>query len=262
MKETSKIYVDIASLLDIRQAILTKLMNLTEVTEFLNSDKYNFRDIDIFPVDMNLYNEINNNKEVDLLPRSTVTYVANTLKTKILNLEKRNTYYGETKVPEVILNVYPFKLTEEQANSIQNFLFVKLDSKCLITIINKPVEEITPYFIKSLDVVACYIYDFTTWLDKHTDSLNVTKLPDTLFYFPTLYKVKDDTNEIDKIVKMGFKDVFGYLEFMYSSVANINFLPIVFYSNIITSTILIDQVNEELKGTSLGDHDGSVSEQV
>lgn len=257
MTDTSKIYVDIESLLDLRQAILSKLMGPKDLVEFINSDEYNFRNTDNFKnVDMIKYEEIYSNMTVDLLQRSTVTFIANTLRTKLMNLEKRNALYSETKKPEVVLNVYPFDLIQAQADTLQNLLFIKLDKKCLVSVINKPVEEVGPFFIKSMEFTACYIYRASRWIEQHTETLNNIKLPDTLLYFPAIYKVEDDTNEIDKIKKLGFKDIFGYVEFLLSSAVNINFLPIVFYNNIVTSSILVDKYNEGLSKTSLGETDG------
>lgn len=262
MKETSKIYLDIESLLDIRQAILSKLMNIKDLVEYINSDEYNFRKTDIFPIDMSSYKSINDKHEIDLLERSTVTFILNAVRSKLENLEKRNSFYGETKIPEVLLNIYPFNLNEKQIDILQNLLFVKLDSKCIITVINKPISELTPYFIKSLDIIVCYIYNFTEWLNKHTDALSVTKIPDTMFYFPSIYKLEDTNNELEKINKLGFKDIFSYIEFLYSSIANITFLPIIFYTNIVTATSIIDKYNIELKNTKLGDQDGDSKSEV
>ena len=263
MADTSKIYVDIESLLDVRQAILSKLMDPVKLAEFVVSDEYSFRKTDIFKnVDMVEYEKIYKDMTVDLLQRTTVTFIVNTIKTKLLNLQKRNTYYGETKNPEVLLNVYPFKLSQEQADIIQNLLFIKLGSSCLVTLIDKPIEEISPFFIKSLDITACYIYNASKWIEKHTDALNNIKLQDTLLYFPAIYKVEDDTNEIAKITKLGFKDIFGYVEFLLSSAVRINFLPVLFYNNIVSSSILIDKYNEGLAKTSLGDYDGNIGDEV
>jgi len=263
MKETAKILVDLDSLLDIRQAILSNLLNIEDLTNLINSEEYNFRDTDIFPnIDKDKYDEINNNRTDNLLPRSTISYILNILKTKIVNLEKRNTFYGETKTPEIILNIYPYNLTKEQIEHIQNLLFIKLDSKCLVNVINKSIEELTPYFIKSSDIITCFIYDFTIWLEKHTDALSAVKLPDTLFYFPSIYKIKYDKKQLEEINKLGFKDLFSYVEYLYSSVANISFLPIVFYSNIITASILIEKYNDVLKNTKLGDNDGDSSTEI
>ena len=58
MTETSKIYVDIESLLDLRQAILSKLMNPKDLIDFVNTEEYNFRTTDNFAkVDMTKYEE-------------------------------------------------------------------------------------------------------------------------------------------------------------------------------------------------------------
>jgi len=263
MTGTSSIYVDIESLFDIRQAILSKLMPTTKLVDFVISDEYNFRKTDIFKnVDMVEYEKIKQNLTADILPRATITYIVNTLNTKLQNFQKRSSYYGESKQPEILLNVYPFNLTEKQAATIQNLLFVKLGKTCAVTLINKPVEDISPFFIKSHDVIVCYIYDSSRWLEKHTDSLNTIKLPDTFIYFPSIYKVEDTANEIAKITKLGFKDIFGYVEFLLSSAININFLPILFYSNIVSSSIAVDKYNETLSKTSLGESDGDSSPEV
>lgn len=260
---TTPIYVDIHSLLDIRQAILSKLVDPIKLAEFVVSDEYNFRKTDIFKnVDMVEYEKIKNNLTADILTRTTVTYIVNTIITKLQNLQKRNSYYGESKKPEVLVNVHPFKLTEKQADIIQNLVFIKLGKSCLVTLIDKPTEEISPFFIKSLDITACYIYDASCWIENHTDSLNNIKLPDSLIYFPSIYKVEDDANEIAKITKLGFKDIFGYVEFLLSSAVSINFLPILFYSNIVSSSIMINKYNESLAKTSLGENDGNISTEV
>lgn len=263
MSETSKIYVDIESLLDLRQAILSKLMDPKSLLDFINSEEYNFRNTDNFTnVDMTKYEEIYKSMTIDLLQRSTVTFIVNTIRTKLMNLEKRNALYGESKKPEVFFNIYPFNVTQAQADALQNLLFIKLGKCCLVSIINKPIKEVGPFFIKSMNFTACFIYRVSEWIEQHTDSLNNIKLHDTLIYFPSIYKVEDVDNEIEKIRKLGFRDIFGYVEFLLSSAVNINFLPIVFYNNIVTSSILIDNYNKDLSKTSLGDNDGNISDEV
>ena len=76
MADTSKIYVDIESLLDVRQAILSKLMDPVKLAEFVVSDEYSFRKTDIFKnVDMVEYEKIYKDMTVDLLQRTTVTFI-------------------------------------------------------------------------------------------------------------------------------------------------------------------------------------------
>lgn len=261
--ETARIYVDIDSLLDIRQAVLTHLVKQTKLTEFLNSDEYNFREIDHFPeIDTVKYHLINNQRDFDLIGRSTITYIVNVLKTKIVNLEKRNNFYGETKKPEILLNVYPFVLSAQEQEDIQNGLFIKLESNCLINIINKPVEEISPFFMKSNAIISAFIYNFSKWGNSHSETLTKSPLKDTLLYFPSIYYDTRKKEQLSVIKKLGFKDIFSYLEYLYSGVASINFLPTVFYSNIITSSIILEKYNSQLVKEPLGDTNGDSSSKV
>jgi hypothetical protein len=90
MQDTSKIYVDIHSLLDVRAAMLLELVEDKErLLEFLNSEEYNFRQIDEFKcVDKEKYKQLNENKHVSLIPNSVITFIITSLKTKLANLEK------------------------------------------------------------------------------------------------------------------------------------------------------------------------------
>ena len=252
MKETSKIYVDLESLLDIRQAILYTLYpDQDKLMTYLDSEEYNFRQTDTFSIVNSAdYDVAYKSRSTDLLPYSTITHTLISLKTKLANLEKRNIYYGETKTPEIVLNIYPFTLTTEQTEQIQNLLFVKLETNTLVTVVSISPLELSPYFIKNGSFTACFIYNFSEWMNFHSKSLEDNKLTDTILYFPAIY-VSYDEKEQEKIVKLGFKDVFNYTEFLLSSVANINFLPTVFYSNLITASRYLKKFNQELKDTDL-----------
>lgn len=261
--ETASIYVDIDSLLDLRQAALTHLVKQKRLAEFLNSDEYNFREIDRFKdIDMVKFHQHHNEKDSDLISRSTITYILNVLKTKVVNLEKRNNFYGESKKPEVLLNIYPFILTQQEQEEIQNALFIKLETNCLISIISKPIEEVSPFFIKSNDIIAAFIYNFSKWANAHSESLSKSPLKDTLLYFPSIYYDTRKQEQLSIITKLGFKDIFSYLEYLFSGVASINFLPTVFYSNIITASIILEKYNRQLVKEPLGDTNVNISSKI
>jgi hypothetical protein len=254
MSETAKILVDLDSLFDLRQATLYKLSNDKEkLTDYLVSEDYNFRTYDDFSlVDMNEYQASYDARTIELLPYATITYILNVIKTKISNLEKRNNYYNEKKGSEVIVNVYPLQFNKTQIEQIQNLLFVKFDRKTLVTIVSLSHKEITPLFIVSNCVTACFMYDFKAWMSEHVKILETGKLTDCLFYFPGIGKNKPTKEEEQCIKKLGFKDVFSYTEFLLSSVMSISFLPTVFYSNIITSISYLDKFNDTLMKRDMG----------
>ncbi len=70
-------------------------------------------------------------------------------------------------------------------------------------------------------------------------------------YFPSIAKTQPTEEELKKITKLGFKDIFNYTEFLLSSVVNINFLPTVFYSNMITAVGHLSKFDEVLKNKKL-----------
>ena len=255
MKDTTKIYVDIESLFDLRQAALFDLYESKEkLGDYLNSESYNFRDCDVFEgVDMDKYKEVYGAKAVGMIPRSVVTYILMTLRSKLANIEKRNTFHNESKVPEILLNVYPFELSESHKEQMQNMLFVKLESETIISVVSMSPKELSPYFMKTSGLTACFIYDFAGWMNAHSGSLEGCKIPEVLLYFPSLYVVKPSEAEVSQITKLGFKDVFSYTEYLMSSVANFNFLPVVFYTNIVTANCYLTKFDDVLKETPLSD---------
>ena len=253
MTDTTKIYVDLASLLDLRQGTLYHLVQDKEkLADFIQSEAYNFREADKFSiVDQTEFDALYKSADIKIIPESIVTHILVAIQSKLSNIESRNAYYGEVKKPEVVLNVYPFKLTESQTSQLQNMLFVKLNTNTLVSVVTMKPQELSPYFFKISGVNAAFIYDFRLWMDAHADKLENVKMPDTILYFPSLYKETPSKEDIDKIVKMGFKDIFTYTEYLFSTAVSVNFLPVVFYTNLVTANSYLSKFNDELKETSL-----------
>lgn len=268
MKDTSKIYVDIASLLDLRQAALYQAcigdpVKLDGLVKYLVSDDYNFREQDRFSiVPEEDYAAASSAITPELISYSVVTHILTVLKTKLDNLEKRNKFHSEDKDPEILLNIYPAILTDEHIGILKNTLFVKLKSDSKITIINMSPQELTPYFIKSTGIITALIYNFREWADLHIANLEKTKIPDILLYFPAL-SYGDLTDEEEKsISKTGFKDLFAYTEYLLSSVACIQFLPPVFYSNLITASLYLEKLGSRIASEPLSEKSMELEENV
>lgn len=243
------IYVDIESLFDLRQGVLGTLVpNKESVMEYLLSEEYNFRESDdlklILPT---AYSEALKEPSKDILEASCITRIFLCIKQKIESMEHRNKYYNESKEPQVLLNLYPFNFTEEEADHIRNLLFVKLQSDCIINITNLPMKSLSPYYCKSTGIVAAFIYRFKDWITEHSEAIKSTPNHDTLLYFPALYETPPTEDELKKIQKLGFKDPLSYTEYLFSSVASLNFLPVLFYSNLVTALSYLDKFDNQLK---------------
>ncbi len=242
------IYVDMESLFDLRQGFLaTTVTDKEAVINYLLSEDYNFREIDEFKFTLpTAYNEAMKNPTKDLLENSCITRIFLSLKEKIETMERRNKLYSENKQPQILLNLFPFDFTEEEAERIRDLLFVKLDTSCTIELANFPTSTLTPYYCKANGIVVAFIYRFNEWMDKHLEAAKTSPMHDTLLYFPALYNKLPTKEEMAKINKLGFKDPMSYLEYLVSSVASISFLPVLFYSNLVTALGYLEKFNTQL----------------
>lgn len=251
--ETSKIYVDADSLFDLRQGILVDLYKEPDLVDYLVSNDYNFREYDRFKnVSEEEFNDFyKKNRNKTLLSHSTITYILNLLKSKILVLERRNSYLEKNKPVELLLNMQGFDLTKEDIEHLTEALFVKLGMKIFITPISITNEDLTPEFLKNADIVFSYIYNSSEWLKYHVPTIELHPIKDNVVFFPSILYQDYKLDETSELKKKGFDNPFTLLEMMLSKVATVQFLPPFFYSNMATSLAYIERFNKENKDKTL-----------
>ena len=250
MSDTNKIYVDIQSLLDLRQSVLVALMG-EEALEYVNKEDYYLRVTDNFPVDLQEMKEMLSTGDVRCLNNTTVTYISTLLTNNLVQMEKLSVFNGDSNRPELLINIYPFKFKDSTVASLKDAIFIKLQHPVLITVVSEPISTWSPSFIKHSGIKQFYCYDTTTWLNNHSSKLEAGDLRECRVYFPSLGHVLPTKHDIRELQKLGFKDIFGYTEFILAPYVKIQFLPVVFYSNLITATMVLDGFNEELVKTQM-----------
>lgn len=257
MSETNKIYVDIESLLDLRQGLLFETVEDTEaLIEYLLSNDYNYRDVDQFSlVEDEVYKKAHANMTKSILPASSLSHIISPVRSKILSMEKMTGMYTDNKRVELVLNTYPLELTHKEAEHIQNLLFVKLQAECLISVVRIEPKQLSPSYIKRSGFAAIFIYDFTTWINLHTKQLESVDIKEVTIYFPALQQKSPTKEDLKKIKEIGFNDMFSYTEFLLSRFLNISFLPVVFYSNLVTTAIYLKDLDDSLKEEKLDEVD-------
>ena len=241
MSATNKIYVDIQSLLDLRQSVLIELMGEEPALEYVSNDEYNFREHDKFPVDQKLYLEKMSSKSPVIFKNATITYIEVLIKNKLVNLEKLNGFNGENSQPELVVNTYPYQLTQDQVRNIQNAIFVKLDVLCVVTIVYDQPSVWSPSYIRNNNVSSFFMYDFSGWMKHHSTKLVNGDLKNCNVYAPSIGSAELTPEELKELKKLGFNDIFSYTEYILASACRIQFLPIVFYTNIVTATAILDK---------------------
>lgn len=251
--ETVKLYIDIQSLLDIRQGLLSYHLDQKTLIDYINSDEYNFRDQDLFQIHRDVLDKTLNEKDKAVITRSIITYNIVTIKQQLLKLEKRNTYYNQVKAQEVVINTYPFILTEKEQDSFINAVFNKLGMEVYISLICIPTKDVTPDFIKNRDIAVLFIYNTSEWLDHNSNTLNFLPLSDVIIYFPAILPHKPNEDEFKEANKGGYGDPFAVMEAIMKEVVKLQFLPIFFYTNQITATKYIEKYVDLNKGFTMED---------
>lgn len=249
MIETNKIYVDIESLLDLRQGILFEVVEDKEaLIDFLLSGDYNYRDIDSFSiVTDDEYKEAYSKRSKDILPASALSHVIAPVRNKILSMEKMADMYSENKRVEVVLNVYPFELTQKEREHIRNLFFIKLQTECLITVTEMTPKQLSPTFLKQSSFLSVFMYDFPTWINLHSKQLEVIDIKKINMYFPALQQKIPSKEDMKKVKETGFSDMFSYTEFLLSRFINVSFLPVVFYSNLVTTAVYLKDLDKSIQ---------------
>lgn len=246
MTEKKKIYIDIQSLLDVRQSALVILMGQEPGLKYVNTEEYYLRVSDDFPVQDDLYNLLLNDISGAVLSHATVTYMVVILSNRLDQIEKLNVFDNDVSQTELVVNTFPYRLTENTATSFRDALFTKLTTPVVISLIYEPLSTLTPTFIKHSGICQFYCYEAAQWLKLHSEQILSGSLRDVRLFFPSLGKTQLTEAESKDILKIGFSDVFAYTEFIFSKFVKMQFLPTMFYSNLISATVLVNSFNEEL----------------
>ena len=122
-----------------------------------------------------------------------------------------------------------------------------------ISVINEHIDFLTPDIIKNLDIEFLFIYDSQSWINKHINTLNFVPLKTKVFFFPAIYQKELTDKEILEAKKKGYDDPCSLLEMIVSDYVKFQFLPIFFYSNIVTSTNLSKHYIENNKSVRMED---------
>lgn len=182
------VYVDLDSLLDFRYATLVTLND--EYASTLLNDVFIDRDRDdefFLPAGITAeqFKAAYAARDATYLPRAKPTGIywllGKIISEHLLVQDVPRSELGLT----LVINVWPFVLSDEARNVLENAVSIYLDAKIDITSINEDPANITPLMMKNRfrDVV---MYDFNYWINAHVTVLTQTMMHPTSIYTPAL----------------------------------------------------------------------------
>jgi hypothetical protein len=217
--EYSTILVELDCLFDTRLCTLVSMGEDTLNKSF--NDKYHTRLIDRFNgIDNELYSNNYSNRNKDILKHAYITPIGDLLKEHSLRTHKlilTTPFHNKAKV---IINIYPYVLDEEEINSLIQGVITITDGLSDVEVVNKSYEDLTPSYVKKLDMIILYNYDI--WLETNSINKALTKVtcPDVELLGPAIFFKQIE----DKTIKP--YDCFKAMEEITAPFISLKLLPI------------------------------------
>lgn len=235
----STIMVDLDSLFDTRLGTLITYMYDDLVTIF-SRDLYRNRLDDSFnkQIDKDLFYSYYDKRDKKVLFNSTLSLLPDIIQDFIVNIQVHESSSPYNYEPHLVINCYPYDLTDDEVNNISEGVFQYFKGKISVELVNMNLESITTRFIRE-NVTVLVMYEYHRWLDIQTNLEGFNKLScaDTTLIAPRMFfnKLPDTQAKSDEIFK--------HLETISKPFINLELLPSMFFSTYLRS-------NEPLKKTA------------
>lgn len=195
------IYVDLDALLDTRLGTLAYLKNEYAVNALSND--YMTRDRDEFKdVSYEVFKKAYEKRDIDTLKLSTFTNVFTLLQSCIKSTFETAATNSNIKPIQVQVNVYPYKLDEEEMSEISIAVWSRLKEMVDVNVVNINDVFLTPAYCK--DQYSMMIrYDYQSWLKIHHDShaFDKVKMPTVSIVAPAIYQSRPSVEELEELQK-------------------------------------------------------------
>ena len=201
------ILIPLDAVLDTRLGTLARLD--PEIAKAaLKSGKYHTRTTDDFQklvpeleIDMERYKTLYANRDVETLQASTITNMFLALQMVLVEKLYDGSYDPYTERSDLYLNIFPYELTDEEADTIRQAVAARVQNLADVKIIRKSVAELTPEYLKdNFSVIINYHYE--DWLDAQAKAFEQTTLPSVEMLVPALYFQKEPTPaELEELLR-------------------------------------------------------------
>lgn len=222
--------VDIDVLFDTRLAVLESI-DEKKAHDLLLSGYY-VRERDEFPgFDLEEFRKRYKERNIVTLANSKMTTLMMQLREIIGSYCIESTMENIDAKVELILNIYPYKLTEEELNMFVMCLKIRLGNIVPVRVINSTITNIHPQWLDD-NVVAYYCYDWSKWFEHHHMEILKKRMDNVQIIAPKILPIsrleaEKQVNQLDTEAKellldtsdiedVDTEEVFGAIEKMCS----------------------------------------------
>ncbi len=170
----NSVYVELDTLLDTRFSLLTRLNRIIAEEQFYTG-KYHNRLIDKFDsISFDTFKEHYDNRDKSLLTNALYTPIIGHLHDFTNNTLNLEIHLGEKYAPELVVNIYPYKLSDNELRVIGNYLIDRYSGLLSIEFINLSTSFLTPGYLKERFSLV-YMYNVCGWLEFFSENKTFLK---------------------------------------------------------------------------------------
>ena len=225
---TSAILVELDALLDTRLALIAEYSTAC-LSAVLKANTYHTRLADSYPgLTIEAFQERYHRRQKSVLKHAIITPVADLVKSFVYRTLKQALNSPFHYQPKIIVNTYPYQLTEAETTLIIHSLIGLTDQVADVEAVYASYDEIDPAYVKQhLSVMV--LYDYTRWLDVHSVAgrFNKVTCPEVGLVAPQLYFKEYDT-------KADHAAVFQSMEQLAQPFIALQLLPVKYFSILFT----------------------------
>ncbi len=222
-----KILVELDCLLDTR--IGTVAMISQDLATDVLSNGYHERLEDKFEgVDNQLFQEMYQNRNIDVLKYSTITMFMPLLKhlCRLIYEEASSRPYHSG--PEVVVNIYPYYMTDDVANAISAAVRYWVGVMTPVSVVRIEPKALKPHICKEYSLMV--MYDPTVWFNENLEAMLKSHLRDVALYIPQIYRNKTKTDEEIQKDTEEVMDPFAALDLIMKPLIDASQLEVYYFS--------------------------------
>jgi hypothetical protein len=196
----SGVLVSLDVLLDTRIATVAKLAGHAVALQVLQGNYHNRKDDNFPAVSVEAYKTLYAARDEETLALSCSTNIDTFLRELVLSLLKQTLSRPFHQGVRVVINTYPYQLSDEITQQILGAVVTKLlpdpGVKAPLSVVAEhlPDEALTPDYCKT-NFSAMLMYDYEHWLKVQQLALTQRPMPEVTLFAPALYFVHTPTEE-------------------------------------------------------------------
>lgn len=234
MKPAEKfIHVDLDCLLDTRQGTLLAISPAV-AHEITSKESYHARESDEFysqeygSLSVDLYEKVKEAYRQEILFKSIKTKMYLLLQELIESYVKMALTTPHVSTVTLVVNLYPYELTETQVEYLMKALIAHLGNAAAISITNFDISELTLKEVAQ-KYQSIIVYDPVPWLNSKSNELKSGALKDVTVYLPKMNKVRALTAKERKDLGKNIPDIYKFTEMVFAGFVRLSYVPVEYF---------------------------------